>query len=84
MALKQHREAARTAIIIAREDQCSGESVGSDVTASPTPHPISSQGAIIYRGLYSERHVSLLLMIVRFHFEFGVAFVNRLGLGPYV
>lgn len=34
MALKQYKEAARTAIIIAREEQCSGKSLFSDVAAS--------------------------------------------------
>jgi len=55
MALKQYREAARTAIIIAREEQCSGKSVFSDVTASLMLHPCNTWGTVIYIGLDLEK-----------------------------
>lgn len=55
MALKQHRDAARTAIVIAREEQSSGKSVFSDVTASLALHPCSTSGTAIYIGLYLQK-----------------------------
>lgn len=47
MALKQYREAARTAIIIAREEQRSGKSGFSDRTAYVMLWPHSAAGTIV-------------------------------------
>lgn len=47
MALKQYREAARTAIIIAREEQRSGKSGFSDRATYTVLRPHSATGTII-------------------------------------
>lgn len=47
MALKQYREAARTAIIIAREEQRSGKPGFSDRTAYVMLWPHSAAGTIV-------------------------------------
>lgn len=91
MALKQYREAARTAIIIAREEQCSGKPFSSwyhnvsDATALQYCRYRYSYRIILYNAscIALEQICSVntkFLIIFKFSFEFEVAFVKRLGL----